>query len=227
LSSQQIARVIWQVALFIGMSIIVPVVLIITNGIVWFFSLFYTPEHTIVSPLDGYGDIDLSREYGAMDGIEATIIPFLAVVIAIILTVLIYIVLKAITNHKQLNKQTGIEEERNQVISIQNKKHIKRRTEDKYGFLLPRNPRMTVRYHYRQFLRLCIEKGSPIKKGDTSEEINVKNVAEFSGSSMSRLRELYIKARYSEHEIKKSDSKEAGELVKNGLSNFKEDSALS
>jgi hypothetical protein len=78
----------------------------------------------------------------------------------------------------------------------------------------PRDPRLAVRHHYRRFLKLCAERGCPPEKGDTSGEINAKNKAKFPEDSIMRLRELYIKARYSEHPIASKDSKEAGELVR-------------
>jgi len=85
----------------------------------------------------------------------------------------------------------------------------------KQGFFAPKDPRMAVRHHYRQFLKMCAKKGRPPETGDTSKDVNIKNRGNFSGGGMHSLRELYIKARYSAHEIGKSESAESGELVKN------------
>jgi len=109
------------------------------------------------------------------------------------------------------HKTAGISEIRDSVVPILRES----RPGGKQGFFAPRDPRMAVRHHYRQFLKMCAKKGRPPEAGDTSKDVNIKNRGNFSGRGMHRLRELYIKARYSEHEIGKSDSAESGELVKN------------
>ena len=112
---------------------------------------------------------------------------------------------------RRKNKTTGISEIRDSAVPAL----METRPGSKQGFFTPRDPRMAVRHHYRQFLRMCAKKGNPPEAGDTSKDVNIKNRGNFSGRGMHRLRELYIKARYSEHEIGKSDSAESGELVKN------------
>ncbi|MCL1996568.1 MAG: hypothetical protein FWG63_10210 [Defluviitaleaceae bacterium] len=83
-----------------------------------------------------------------------------------------------------------------------------------YGLFAPKDPRLAVRYYYRRFLKLCSKKGIPHKKNDTSKDVIQKNGQYFSAQVMNDLREVYITARYSNHEITKNDSKKIEALVK-------------
>lgn len=217
LVSQQIAGVIWRVIQFVVVSLIVPLVLFVGNGIEWFFSLFYTHDPDAAPPIhgDGYGiQNDLGDSVLAPPETEGIHITVLAGIATILIAILAYRVLKAILRSKRQNTKKGLTEERRQVAHRSEKKHTERRTAHKHGLLAPRDPRMAVRYHYRQFLKLCAEKGNPPKKGDTSKEIYLKNRELFSQAAMTELRALYLKARYSEEEIKKSESKQSSELLK-------------
>ena len=217
LASQQIASVIWHVVRFVGLNIITPVINFLARGITWFFSLFYTHDPATAPPIDFIYD----------PGNETTVnyLPFLEILMhthilagffTILLAGVAYKALKAILRRKQKHTKNGLTEERSHVVSA-SKKSAETHTGHKYGFFTPRDPRMAVRYHYRRFLKLCAEKGVSPELGDTSEEVNAKNQKNFPGASMARLRTLYIKARYSQHDIDKSESKEVEELVKKGL----------
>ena len=85
---------------------------------------------------------------------------------------------------------------------------------ERQPFFTPRDSRLAIRFHYRKFLKLCAEKGKAPEKGDTSEDINIKNKGIFSEPDTKRLRQLYIKARYSDKEVTREESKEAGKLTK-------------
>jgi len=218
LTSLQIASVIWRTVQFIGGSIIVPLVLFIARGIEWFFGLFYTHEPDSVPVPDDYDYI--LREVTIQDETPIVVgdiyIYILAGILTTTLAFVVYRVLKAIYRRKQTSTNKGISEVRSHITSLQGKS-AEKSAEHKHSLFTPRDPRMAVRYHYRQFLKLCAEKGSPPEQGDTSEEICTKNKTNFPIESMSKLRELYIKARYSKHDIKKSESKEAGKLLKKGF----------
>ena len=218
LGSQQIARVIWRIIQFVSVNIMMPIVNFVANGLEWFFSLFYTHDPSSAPPIDFVYDPGSEIQFLLPPIPENSIyMYFLSSIFTIILAIVVY---KVIFRHrKQKNTKKGLTEVRSHATSGP-AKNSEKYSKHKHGFFTPRDPRMAVRYHYRQFLRLCAERGCPPEKGDTSEEINSKNKANFPVESMSKLRELYIKARYSEHGIEKSESKEAGELVKKGLDLF-------
>ena len=85
---------------------------------------------------------------------------------------------------------------------------------EKQRFFAPRDSRLAIRFYYRKYLKLCSEKGIAPEIGDTSEDINTKNKGIFSEANINKLRQLYINARYSQHEIMREKSKEAGKLTK-------------
>jgi len=134
----------------------------------------------------------------------------LVVLVAMLITFGVFFVRKL---SNRLNRSTrpsnGLSEIRSTAEPI--RKEVQ--TGGKQGVFVPGNPRRAVRHYYRRFLRLCADRGVPPEVGDTSVEVCAKNEVRFPGRDMIRLRELYIKARYSEHAIGGSESREAGELV--------------
>ena len=220
LGSQQIAWVIWRVIQWISMSIIVPLVVLFVRALEWFFSLFYTHDPTSALPIYSNGHADYSFQndpYGVIPAIPSTEgihIYILAGILTIIITTLVYKMLKGIFRRKQVKVKEGIIEERRNLSLPQKSKQSEKHRGNKHGFFAPREPGLAVRYYYRQFLQLCIAKGFSFKKGNTSREIFQMNKEKFSKESMVKLRELYIKARYSEKEIEKSEAERARELLK-------------
>ena len=105
---------------------------------------------------------------------------------------------------------SGLSEVRSSAVSVPGQAH----SGGKQNLFAPRDQRSAVRQHYRQFLKMCAKKGSPPETGDTSKDVNHKNRGNFQDTGMSRLRDIYIRARYSEHDIESSESAEAGKLVK-------------
>jgi len=216
LVSQQIAQVIWRVIQFVSLSIVVPVILFVANAIGWFFSLFYTHDPTTAPLLDGGGlqqELEFLYQY-TQTHTEGTHIYIVAGILIIILAIAVYKVIRVIFRGKQIRTKRGVTEERSHIVSLPEKMLVENHTEHKSGLFVPKDSRMAVRYYYRRFLKICAEKGVPHEVGDTSEDVNSKNKSKFPAESMARLRVLYIKARYSEHDIEKSESKEAKELIK-------------
>jgi hypothetical protein len=74
---------------------------------------------------------------------------------------------------------------------------------------LTRAPRDRVRHYYRKFLKLCDVRGIGAGEHLNSREINDKVRHIFQTPSLSALRALYIKARYSSAEVTANDVKEA------------------
>lgn len=72
----------------------------------------------------------------------------------------------------------------------------------------PADPRKAVRYYYRQFLKICRRHGYVLEKSDNSA--TVESGAKYifrpeKFSILSHLRQIYIKARYSEHHVTDQD----------------------
>lgn len=74
---------------------------------------------------------------------------------------------------------------------------------------LTRAPRDRVRHYYRKFLKLCDMRGIGAGEHLNSREINDRARHIFQTPSLSALRALYIKARYSSAEISSGDAKSA------------------
>ena len=81
-------------------------------------------------------------------------------------------------------------------------------------FLLPRNPREAVRYHYRKFLKLCTEVGIRILSSHNSKDVERTASSKYESELLSKIRNVYIRARYSEAEIDSEDAKEIKSLLK-------------
>jgi len=69
----------------------------------------------------------------------------------------------------------------------------------------PREPRAAVRYHYRNFLRLCGRLGHNFPLYYNSQYIENVVSHQFDEKSLKSLRQTYIRARYSEHPVSKED----------------------
>lgn len=69
----------------------------------------------------------------------------------------------------------------------------------------PREPRAAVRYYYRNFLRLCQNLGHEFPKFYNSKTIENTVSHQFDENTLKTMRQTYIRARYSEHEITKDD----------------------
>lgn len=71
--------------------------------------------------------------------------------------------------------------------------------------IAPREPRAAVRYHYRNFLRLCQSMGQEFPRHYTSQHIENMVAHNFDKDTLKSMRQTYIRARYSEHDITKDD----------------------
>ncbi len=120
------------------------------------------------------------------------------------------IVLWFLGNQKGKKKRSegSIKESRSSVTNV--------RPEEKVyaDHFPPREPRAAVRYHYRNFLRLCQELGHDFPRHFTSRHIQNVVAYQFEKEKLETLRQTYIRARYSEDEITKDDVKQMKEQVK-------------
>jgi flagellar biogenesis protein FliO len=215
LGSTQVLTTIWQVVKFICADIIAPAVMFVIN---WLNRLFpHTDNNIDITGMDisegleaeEYALTDTFTEAGQLPDFVVQIIQWVFIILLILFA--IFVLRKITGSFRRKNYAAkGFSEIRSSAVPIPEDIYAG----DKQSFFAPRNPRLAVRYHYRRFLKICADKGCPPEKGDTSKDVNLKNKTKFPEEAISRLRELYLKARYSEHAIKATESKEAGELVK-------------
>ena len=85
----------------------------------------------------------------------------------------------------------------------------------------PREPRAAVRYYYRKFLRLCQQIGKEFPPHYNSLYIQNMVSGQFKEETLKSMRETYILARYSKHDISKDDV----EFMKEQFKNLKQDAA--
>ena len=212
--SPRVLAVLWQAVSFIWLNIIAPVIMF-TGRLL----------SLLLPTIDYRGDRTVTNDYSEKrheEGIESelvgaplpdyilTIIQWILIILVIVFA--IFVLRKVISSLKKrsLLSSPGFSEIRSSAMPMAEEMPANM----KQSLFTPRNPRLAVRHHYRRFLKLCAERGHPPHKGDTTIDINSKNEKYFPAVSMAKLRELYIKARYSEHVIESGESKEAGELVK-------------
>ncbi|MCL2495918.1 MAG: hypothetical protein FWF04_00700, partial [Clostridiales bacterium] len=206
LGSPWVLAILWHVVEFIYKSIIMPAM---KFGI-YILSLIIPTIAYTGDTLEYYSienRVDLAEYESLTAGTQTNHVVLAILLIAIAIFIGINL-LRKYRHHKYASQ--GILEIRSTIKPMVEEP----RSASKQSLFTPRDPRLAVRHHYRQFLKMCAEKGCPPEKGDTSKDINAKNKTNFSEKSITRLRELYIKARYSEHVIEIRDSKEAAGLVK-------------
>ena len=102
----------------------------------------------------------------------------------------------------------GYKEEREFIKKTKRKK--------KKGFLretYPKDPRDQVRYFYRNYLRRLKKSDLEIEEGDSSLDIKNKDHL-YPLETRSKIREIYIKTRYQEGDIDRSQVEEMSNLYK-------------
>ena len=72
-----------------------------------------------------------------------------------------------------------------------------------------------IRYYYRKFLKMCLNKKINIKNSDTTKEINKKSVLIFDNNSLRNIRDIYIYVRYGEFEADKDTLKKFKQYLNN------------
>ncbi len=161
----------------------------------------------------GYGDTTKKLNFGDMsmpDEMKDALLgeeqvngePFLMLLKGVFLIVGILLVLLLVyRNSKSRNSRSkdSAREARTSVTMI--------RPEEKIyaDHIAPREPRAAVRYHYRNFLRLCLSLGQEFPRHYTSQHIENMTIGDFDKETLKSMRKTYIRARYSEHDITKDD----------------------
>lgn len=138
-------------------------------------------------------------EFWKMQGVikAAYIIP------AIIILVLLLYCLFRVLYWKRKKKHSDFVETREHIDIREN---IVNKTNKKlYLKLKNGNYKDKIRYYYYRFLRDCIRKDVALNVSDTTYEINNKAKAIFNKQSLEQMRNIYLKAKYTEYECTVND----------------------
>lgn len=125
----------------------------------------------------------------------------------IIACIILYVIIKIIRTKTELSgAQEGFVESREKL----DRKHGfgGKITKGFSRMLRPKNFTEHIRFYYKRFLHISIMRGADINSKDTTMEINEKTESLYNGTTLDRMRKLYIKIRYGGHDGDKNDSKE-------------------
>ena len=161
----------------------------------------------------GYGDTTKKLNFGDMsmpDEMKDALLgeeqvngePFLMLLKGIFLIVGILLVLLLVYRNSKSRNSRSKDRAREARTSV-----TMNRPEEKIyaDHIAPREPRAAVRYHYRNFLRLCLSLGQEFPRHYTSQHIENMTIGNFDKETLKSMRKTYIRARYSEHDITKDD----------------------
>jgi hypothetical protein len=219
--SPPVMRFFFNIGGFILRNILIPILTAVLRFLALLSSLFSVYEDREITFL--YHLIEEEREprlYAmprtAYDSLFVNIPGVLLGILIVFVVIFVILVIRNIfieQRKKYLNLTTQTSNFKRQRMSGTDisKDEVQRKEK---RFFKPRDYRLAIRYNYSRFLRMCKEKGSPPIIGNTTTEIHQANREFFNEPTMTRLRELYLKARYSDVEITKDESIESGELLK-------------
>lgn len=160
----------------------------------------FTPELQKLEMMIGEGGMaeEELETYEPGNFVETLIL--IAKVLAVILGILA-VVLFVLKAKKGRNTQStnSVVETRTTVTNM--------RTEEKIysDIIAPREARAAVRYHYRNFLRLCASIGITFPRHYTSLYIQNMVADTFDKDTLNSMRQTYIRARYSDEQITQED----------------------
>jgi len=214
LGSPFVMRLVFNVGALIVRFILVPLLLVFGTLVNFIFSLFTTYDDRVIvylewleeeiRPLEGEG-VEFGE--GFFDGVPDPIW-WIFILLAV---VFLFIVLKgAMRGKRKMDWDRDVNMFKKQGVDV-TREVIPRKDR---RFFAPKDDRLAIRFYYGRFLKMCKEKGSSPKAGNTTKEICLENKEVFSESAMCELREMYIKARYSHDEIEQGEGKRSGELLK-------------
>lgn len=174
------------------------------------YKIFMKSSGLPMESIDLDGTVDLSTmEYYYEDIIPSELLVkiFNIIVGSLIFILLMYIGYKILRRVGD-RKHNGIE-------YIEEREYINRSRKIKRIFIkrYPKEYIEQIRYYYRRYLDKLDKHDIDIKESDTSLDIQMKSIKNF--RNVDKLREIYIKARYGNNEIKKEVVDEMKKVYKN------------
>lgn len=182
----------------------------IFGGLAWllnkiFSGIDFNVENLNLSQMDDLGEAiqqgeQTAQEYAQSDNLTTRILTYVLIGIAVAIVVLVVVLLfRALMKAGRHGEDNKFEDERESLDD----------PGKDGGRKLTRAPRDRVRHYYRKFLKLCDVRGIGAGEHLNSREINDQAGGVFRTPSLSALRELYIRARYSSAEVTSADVKSA------------------
>lgn len=151
------------------------------------------------------GRSDLSFENEGPTHVPEVLVWIAAILLAAAVIFIIVKAFKALAGkNRRFDKKSPFETSRNSI-------EIAR--EPRGGILSRGDHRGQVRKSYRRFLKECLRRGMRITKDEDSAQIAHYAGQYFDGAPLDGLRDIYIKARYTEREITGEDAREAKRLT--------------
>ncbi len=180
------------------------------GGLAWllnkiFSGIDFNVENLNLSQMDDLGEAiqqgeQTAQEYAQSDNLTTRILTYVLIGIAVAIVVLVVVLLfRALMKAGRHGEDNKFEDERESLDD----------PGKDGGRKLTRAPRDRVRHYYRKFLKLCDVRGIGAGEHLNSREINDQAGGVFRTPSLSALRELYIRARYSSAEVTSADVKSA------------------
>jgi hypothetical protein len=151
------------------------------------------------------GEELISTQSAALVWLKAVLLTLLAIAIALT----VFLIFRRLLGSKSAARTESaykVEQER-----LDKRAHMK-----PGGRFRPKEPRLAVRWYYKKYLKEGISRGAQLSPSDTSKSVQLKYARFFDGSASEGLRDVYIKARYTEsYPVTSQDVAEVHELWKN------------
>lgn len=159
----------------------------------------YQPRPQEIAEAVGVKNIEYKQITEMDPRVKAVILALVAVLVIALAAFLLY---KLVASHRRRPADVAFTDTREKLET---------RRPPRREYFAPRDPQKAVRHYYRRFLEECRGKGVTITPESTTEEISGAAVAFFDAQAVSKLRDLYLEARYSGKPVTRQVAKEAKE----------------
>lgn len=137
---------------------------------------------------------------------------FMDVLTIVLVLILILVLIKLFRNKTSSSYDGGDFVEEKEYIK--DEKTGNRRTGNIWSRLKPKNYAEQIRYNYYKFLKFCEKLKVNLNKGDTTLDVNKKACEMMNASVLDSFRSIYIKARYSDNQIDKTEAEMSSEYYR-------------
>lgn len=198
---------------------VLMLVVYVFAGIVWLLSqpfrdFRFDPEDMDLSQLQENMEMgDITSLFGDGEGApqQSPIWDYILIGLAVIAAIaLVIIIFRFLSRHGRHEDENQFEDVRESLAEEAPRERVN-----------PRENRQRVRHYYRKFLKLCTQRGFELTEFQDSSEIERGTRYIFRNPAQTKLRDVYVRARYSSGEITPEDVQAAkesyGKLKKNEL----------
>ena len=199
---------------FVYQKLIVPPLMLLgylAAGLMWLLSRLFAGMklNRTGTEMDGEMDVGQEQMFGEIAGAEPPeILKAVLTTLFVIGCIVIAwrVVRRMMGSGRAAAREQGVRQTRSEGALF--------KRDERPPLLRPRESRAAVRFSYRRFLMLCRRMGITLFDGATSETIAGWAGEFWQEGPLRRLRELYIRARYSPMDVSREMADEAGEIVR-------------